>query len=232
MDPLPLTDQRPTEDYVYSRPPLPALTLYEELAQLQKRSRPAFWTEEAGGYWVFTDHEAILDGLQQPDLWSSEIITPTDRDPAYRLVPVMTDPPDHAKWRHLLSEWFSPKRVRSMRAEQERRAAELVAGVRDAGQTDFLHTIGQVFPAQVFLSIMGMPMEMLDEFLSWEDEILHLNADSDPDGSRGQAAQAQVVGYLGGLVVQRRENPELRGDDLISAAVDWRPGPRPRSSEE
>src|SRR4051812_7045801 len=97
-------DQRrcPVEHYAHNPGPAPAGTLFRSMDARRERARPAFWSEEAGGYWVFTDPDVILDGLQRPDLWSSSVLDPTNRDPAYPLVPVMTAPPDHAKWRQLL----------------------------------------------------------------------------------------------------------------------------------
>ncbi|MFI6309650.1 cytochrome P450 [Nocardia fusca] len=211
----------PVEDYVYKRPPVPALTLFHDMDERRARSCPGFWSEEGSGYWVFTDHDVILDGLQHADLWSSSIITPLDRDPTYQLIPVMTDPPEHAHWRHLLADWFSPKRVREMRTEQERFAEELIGAVSGKGESDFLRDVAQRFPAGVFLNIMGMPTEMLDEFLGWEHEILHVDSASDPDGSRAVAAQTKVVQYFGGLIAQRRAEPNPDAKDLVSAAVNW-----------
>lgn len=210
----------PVEQYSYNRPPVPALTLYQDLDEKRQRSK-AFWADEGGGYWVLNDHDLILDGLQQADLWSSQIISPLDRDPQFRLIPVMTDAPEHAKWRRLLADWFSPKRVRAMRPEQERYAAEMIGAVADRGAADYLVDIAQRFPARVFLDIMGMPADMLDEFLGWEAEILHQDSESDPDGAKRNAGQAKVVGYFGGLIAERRANPAPEATDLVSAAVSW-----------
>jgi len=86
---------------------------------------PVFRNTEGNGYWMFTDHAAILDGLQHPDLWSSSVIVPSDPDPPYKRIPVMIDPPDHAKWRHVLGEYFSPGLVKGLRDEQYQLAGEL-----------------------------------------------------------------------------------------------------------
>ena len=123
------TDRRcPVLGFEYVRPAVPALSLFAQLDEFRGQARPAFWAPEGAGYWVFTDHDVILDGLQRPDLWSSSIITPHERSTAFTLIPVMVDPPEHAKWRQLLAEWFSPKRVRSMRDEQQRIANPVIGG--------------------------------------------------------------------------------------------------------
>jgi cytochrome P450 len=212
------TDRRcPVVDFEYLRPAVPALSLYQEIDELRGHARPAFWANEGEGYWVFTDHNVILDGLQRSDLWSSQIITPNDRDAMFKLIPVMVDPPEHAKWRQLLASWFSPKRVRAMKEEQERYAAELISSVKTAGACDFMREVAQTFPARVFINIMGMPAEMLDEFLRWEAQILHTAVGVEQQ----QAAQGKVVEYFAGLIAERRAAGDSNASDLVSAAVRW-----------
>jgi hypothetical protein len=86
-------------------PDSPALTHFHLLDDCQDEARPVFRNFEADmGYWVFTDNSVILDGLQHPELWSSSVIVPTEPEPPYKWIPIMIDPPDHAKWRHVLAE--------------------------------------------------------------------------------------------------------------------------------
>ncbi|EUA41226.1 putative cytochrome P450 domain protein [Mycobacterium avium subsp. avium 2285 (R)] len=86
----------------------PALSNFTMLDALQDEVRPAVRSTEADGYWMFTDYATILDGLQHSELWSSSVIVPTDPNPPYKWIPVMLDPPEHAKWRRVLAEYFSP----------------------------------------------------------------------------------------------------------------------------
>src|SRR3954454_5567741 len=190
----------PVVDYVMSPPPVPAGTLFQRMDRYQDTGRPAVRTDEAAGYWIFTEQAVILDGLQQPDLWSNSVIVPTEPDPPYKWIPIMLDPPEHTKWRRLLGGYFSPGRTKSMAQEQHRLAAELVEGLVAAGECDFVRDIAQVFPSTIFLQIMGMPRDQLDQFMEWEHMILHQDSESDPTGAVRMEGMQKVMGYFSGLI--------------------------------
>ncbi|GAB2809864.1 cytochrome P450 [Streptomyces chlorus] len=211
----------PVVDYVYSPPPTPVGWLFDRLDRYQDMSRPAVWTEEGKGYWIFTDHDALLEGLQQADLWSSAVVDPTQQDPDYMWIPIMLDPPLHAKWRRLLGAWFTPARTKSLKEEQQRLAAQLIERLRDKGECDYVRDFAQVLPSIVFLQIMGMPLEKLDEFMVWEHQILHGNTESDPDRSLQAAGLHKVMQYFGELLAERRANPDPDAQDIVSAAITW-----------
>lgn len=156
----------PVKHIAMNTPDSPALTHFHLLDKCQDEARPVFRNTEADmAYWVFTDNSVILEGLQHPELWSSSVIVPTEPEPPYKWIPIMLDPPDHAKWRHVLAEYFSPGRVKGLRDAQQKLAAELIEEVAGQGGCDFVARIARVFPSTVFLRIMGMPVE--DPRSSW-----------------------------------------------------------------
>ncbi|MCW2721758.1 cytochrome P450 [Pseudonocardia sp.] len=216
-----MTRTCPVETYASNGTPVPALGLYTDMDARQDRARPVLWSDEAQGYWVFTDNAVILDGLQQPDLWSSSVIVPTEQDPPYKWIPVMLDPPEHTRWRQLLGSWFTPKRIKQMIDDQHRLAIEIVERVATRGECDFTRDVAQVFPATIFLDIMGMPLDKLDEFLEWEHMILHQDGESDPDHSIRMAGMGKVMTYFAGLVAERRAHPDPDAHDIVSSAVSW-----------
>ncbi|GAA3527054.1 cytochrome P450 [Amycolatopsis ultiminotia] len=211
----------PIVDHVLRPPAVPALMHFARMDGYQDTATPAVRTEEAGGYWIFTDQETILDGLQQPDLWSSSVIVPTESNPAYRWIPAMLDPPQHTKWRRLLGGYLSPGRTKAMRSGQHRLARRLVEDLRAKGECDFVTEFARIFPSTIFLGIMGMPPEKLPEFLEWEDMILHQDDTQDPDGAIRMAGMKAVQQYFAELIAERRANPEPDATDIVSAAVQW-----------
>nr|WP_090342287.1 cytochrome P450 [Mycolicibacterium malmesburyense] len=200
----------------------PALTGFANIDSRQDRMRPVFRNTDGGAaYWMFTDYAAILEGLQHPEMWSSSVIVPTDPDPPYTWIPVMVDPPQHAKWRQVLAEYFSPGRVKGQRDEHRRLAAELVEGVRPEGSCEFVKQVARVFPSHIFLNIMGMPIERLDEFLEWEDKMLHQSGTGDEAMTVRLEGMTQVVSYFQSLIDQRRADPDPEAHDIVSAALGW-----------
>jgi cytochrome P450 len=203
-------------------PDSPALTHFRRLDECRDDARPVFRNTEAGmDYWVFTENSVILDGLQHPELWSSSVIVPTEPDPPYKWIPVMLDPPEHTKWRHLLGEYFSPGRIKGLRDEQQRLAGELIDKFIGEGRCDFVAQISRVFPSTVFLTIMGMPIADLEQFLAWEDIILHQSGVGEEVNAARLEGMMHVMGYFSNLIQQRRENRDPDADDIVSKAIDW-----------
>ncbi|HVV29381.1 MAG TPA: cytochrome P450 [Mycobacteriales bacterium] len=211
----------PVEDYVLMGERKPALAYFHRLDEFRSRARPFLRAEEAQGYWVFTDHEAILDGLQHPELFSSRVIVPTEPDPPYKWIPIMLDPPEHTKWRRLLGSYFSPGRVERLEQDQRRFARDLIATFRDRGNCDFYKEFAEIFPTTIFLQILGLPINKLDEFMVWEDKILHGTPESDPDRAVALGAMLEVMGYFQSVITEKREHPQTRADDIVSNALQW-----------
>ncbi|BCO34357.1 cytochrome P450 [Mycobacterium heckeshornense] len=221
-----MTDQQPlwqcpVETLELNSPSAPALTHFHQVDAVQDRLRPVFRNTEGDGYWMFTDRAVILDGLQHPELWSSSVIVPTEPDPPYKWIPIMIDPPEHSKWRHLLAEYFSPGRVKGLRGEQHRLAGELIEKIAPQGGCDFVPRVARVFPSIVFLKIMGMPVDHLDQFLDWEDKILHQQGVGEQVNAARFEGMQQVMGYFAGLIGQRRMAPNPDADDIVSRAIGW-----------
>ncbi|MDV3124584.1 cytochrome P450 [Mycobacterium sp. 21AC1] len=222
-----MTENRPTAtcpalNIEMNTPDTPALSHFRRLDECQDGARPVFRNTEGGmDYWVFTDNSVILDGLQHPELWSSSVIVPTEPEPPYKWIPIMIDPPDHAKWRQVLAEYFSPGRVKGLRGAQQALAAALVDQLVDEGGCDFVERISRVFPSTVFLTIMGMPVEDLDKFLVWEDMILHQSGVGEEVNAARLEGMTHVMGYFSELIRRRRENRDPDADDIVSKAIDW-----------
>lgn len=200
----------------------PALTGFRAIDDAQDETRPVLRnTEGEHNYWMFTDYDTIIEGLQHPELWSSSVIVPTDPNPLYKWIPVMIDPPEHAAWRRVLAEYFSPGRVKSMRDEQHRLAGEIVDGLIAKGECDFVTEVARLFPSTIFLDIMGMPKEKLPEFLEWEDKMLHQTGADEETMAVRLEGMGQVVAYFQTLIEERRANPDPNAQDIVTAALNW-----------
>jgi cytochrome P450 len=209
--------------YEYVRGGDHACSNFARLDALQAHHRPFLRAGESpNDYWVFTDHAAIREGLQHPEMFSNAVMVPIERDPAYKWIPIMLDPPEHTKWRHVLGLYFSPGRVQRLEEEQRAFAVELIENFRDRGSCDFYAEFAMIFPTTIFLQIMGLPIAKLDDFLLWEKKILHGTPETDPDRSISLKAMMEVVGYFAGLIKEKRDNPSTRADDIVSSALEWK----------
>lgn len=184
------------------------------------RDRAPFIRSTFGpGFWVLTDGELVQHALQRPDVFSSSVVTPLDPEPQYQWIPEMLDPPEHTAWRQLLAPHFTPKRMEAMEAKVQRRCVEIIESFAGNGHCDFLREFAWKYPTTIFMDMMGLPLEGLDQFMDWEHDILHLTVDEDPDRSRAGAAMGAVTGYFAELIAEKRKRP---GDDLLTESLGWR----------
>jgi cytochrome P450 len=196
---------------------LPVLGHIEEFLELQSQFRPFVRSSHGRGFWVFTDGEVIREGLQHPDLFSSRSVDVQDPNPPYLWIPEMLDPPLHTRWRQFLSPQFAPKPMADLEPRVRSRCIELIEGFADRGHCDFLNDFAYRYPTTIFMEIMGLPIEGLEQFLAWEDDILH-NHDGD-DGTRAFTAMMAVQAYFAEIIEARRKDPK---DDLVTESLSWR----------
>jgi len=207
----------------------PALSHVEGIDHLADEGPFVFSTFGPQGHWIFTDPEMIRMALQRPEVFSSSVVTPLETDPPYKWIPEMLDPPEHTRWRQLLAPHFAPKLMEKMEGRVRQRCIEIIESFADKGHCDFLVDFASRYPTTIFMELMGLPLEGLDQFLIWEREILHLTAEEDPDRSRAFAAMMAVQEYFAQLIEVKRANP---GEDLLTAALDWKLDGQPISEAD
>lgn len=195
----------------------PVLSHVEAVDRLREL-HPFVRSTDGAGFWVLTTAELVHEALRQPEVFSSSVVTVHDPDPPFTWIPEMLDPPEHTTWRQLLAPHFAPGAMARLEDRVRERCVEIVDSFAARGQCDFLRDFAWRYPTTIFMELMGLPLEGLDQFLAWEHEILHLNAGEDPDRSRAWQAMLAVQGYFDTLIDDKRRSP---GDDLLSAALGW-----------
>lgn len=196
----------------------PVLSHVEALDRIRDRA-PFIRSTFGEGFWVFSDSTMVREALQRPDLFSSSVVTPLDPDPDYLWIPEMLDPPDHTLWRQFLSPHFTARKMEALEPRVKQVCVELIDSFKDRGHCDFLADFAWQYPTTIFMEMMGLPVEELDQFMAWESDILHLSADEDPDRSRAGAAMQAVIGYFAELIEKKRSEP---ADDLLTESLAWR----------
>ncbi|MDG4668085.1 cytochrome P450 [Mycobacterium sp. 236(2023)] len=185
------------------------------------RLPPVFFSDEAQGYYVFTNQEMIADGYQRPDLFSSTAMIPIEPDPPYNWIPEMLDPPDHTKWRRLLGPLFTPARAKAMTDDVRTLAVSLIENLAERDDCEFVKEFAKQFPTTIFLNLMGLPQTDLDMFLRWEYLILHGNDETDPTREKAMAAMGEVAQYFSAAIATARGDDHADKTDVISQAVRW-----------
>jgi cytochrome P450 len=113
----------------------------------------------------------IDEALRRADLFSSSM-SAVDLQNIRPLIPLQIDPPDHKKYRKILDPLFAPRQMALLDAP----ITELVNDLMDrfAGRTeiDFATEFSIPFPSQVFLTILGLPLDDVKTFLAMKDGII------------------------------------------------------------
>lgn len=194
---------------------------FERYDDLQDQHRLWRVEEPDGAYWMVLDRELALQGLQDPQTFSSHAITPLDPEPAFTMKPIMLDPPEHGKWRRMLASYFSPRRMPQLEARVRERCREVLDVLTPRGECDFVADFALRFPTTIFLEIVGLPLEELDTFLAWESAILHPNDDGVLDREKQLNTIMLVMGRFAQAIAERRATPDPDATDIISHATGW-----------
>lgn len=207
-------------------PTLEAGSYWRKADELRDASR-TFFNTMAQGYWMFTRYDEVREIYQHPELFSSESITPWEPDPVYRFVPTQIDPPEHSKYRQILSRWFAPAAVNQAGPAAQEICRRLVAEIVPRGECDFVAEFAMRYPTEVFLTVLGLPASDADLFIPWVEDFFH--------GFGGDLAQQEAMAQaLGGIrqywvdvLNERRGEPTPRKGDfashLLHATVDGEP---------
>ena len=175
-------------------------------------------------FYMVTQHDVALEVAQNAKLFPQQVhdMETGERVP-YTFIPQMLNGPEHTTWRRLLASYFAPGKINAIDDRIRARAAELVNGLVDKGECDFVQDFALRFPTSVFLGMMGLPVDQLDMMLEWETSILHPD-EPDPMVARdkAQAAQGAVTQYFAGMIAERRAMaPEDRPAGIATEALDW-----------
>lgn len=79
------------------------------------------------------------------------------------------DPPDHTRYRKLVTRAFSAKAIAGLCERTEEIATDLLDGLaaRPGGNADLVGDYAALLPATVIAEMLGAPVAMRDQFLEW-----------------------------------------------------------------
>jgi cytochrome P450 len=167
---------------------------------------------------LVTRRHDIESALRNPAVFSSkaEAVNLGNVRP---LIPLQIDPPKHVKYRRILDPLFAPRRMAPLEDEVAGLVTELVDQFASKGKCD-LHTDFAVpLPCTVFLRLMGLPLEDLDDFLSMKDGIIRPDGVSFEDQEPVRAATAQrIYEYFQRVIDERRGKP---AEGLLSQIMEF-----------
>jgi cytochrome P450 len=178
------------------------------------------------GSWVVTHYADIERVYTDNELFSNKGAAEFQAliGETFRSIPLAIDPPEHGKYRMFLMPHFSPARLNGMQDQIRAVVVEMIEGFADKGEVDVAWDFGRIFPVRIFMSLMGFPPPMFEQFLDWEWDILHSN-----DREKMAAALRGVLNFLRGFIAEKEANPD---EHLVSSIVHGTIEGRPVTEEE
>jgi cytochrome P450 len=165
------------------------------------------------GTWIVSRYEDVRYVLRHPEIFSSDLVA-VDIGQDRPLIPLQIDPPEHSKYRKVIDPTLRPHEIAPLEDGVRKLAKELIDKFIDRGEVDAHAEFTVPFPCTVFLQLCGLPLEDMEQFLRWKDDIIR-PATEDPDEAAAirKATGAKMYAYFEGALDER----EGKGrDDLLS----------------
>jgi cytochrome P450 len=130
------------------------------------------------------------------------------------------DPPRHTFIRKLASAAFTPKAINRLEQHVADLAVAQVDRIEPGVEMDFIDTVAAPVPMRVIAEMLGVSMDMLDDFRRWSDAFIELGEQNE------QRDEAETTEYIGSVIEfgeyftaelqDRVTNPR---DDLLTAVA-------------
>ncbi|MBI5087565.1 MAG: cytochrome P450 [Actinobacteria bacterium] len=195
---------------------------WEQYAWLRAND-PVHWHPEADGpgFWAITKYDDVRTISRQPRTFSSyarSVMVPEPDEMglmAQRQMMLNMDPPQHDRFKLLVSRGFTPRNAQLLSHRITELAREIVDDVVGRGECDFVHDIAGRLPSALIAELMGIPRAD-GEHLYELTELMHTTDDAVASPERRGMAVFEMLSYAQQVAERKRAQP---GDDIASALV-------------
>ncbi len=99
-------------------------------------------------------------------------------DPIDMQMMIFMDPPEHTRYRRLVSKTFTPRRMKLLEDDIRALCVNLLDGLVGRSSFDYVQDFGARVPAYVIAALLGVPPEDRDMVRGWIDESFHLDPET------------------------------------------------------
>jgi cholest-4-en-3-one 26-monooxygenase len=196
-----------------------------DMYRVLRREAPVYRHPEPDGpgFWALTKYDDVVAVSMDQGLFSSyrggtNIPTlPEDALQFTRMLMLNMDPPQHTKFRRLVSKGFTPKIINDLERHIRDMTHGIIDDVIERGECDFVTDIAAELPLQVILEMLGVPNEDRHKVFEWSNLLIGFD---DPEYAAtpetGRMAATEMFMYANTLAVDRRGCPR---DDVITTLL-------------
>jgi cholest-4-en-3-one 26-monooxygenase len=155
------------------------------------RANAPVYYDEQSDLWAVASYSAVKAVSVDTETFSSA----QGIRPKMGQLPMMIDfdAPEHVRRRRLVSEGFTPKRVRAMEDNLRSVCDAIIDTVCEKGSCDFVADIAAPLPIIVIGDMLGVAPKDRDDLLRWSDDML--KSLGSPDASLLDGAAAAFIEY-------------------------------------
>jgi cytochrome P450 len=126
------------------------------------------------------------------------------------------DPPEHTRYRRLVSKAFTPRRMMELEGDIRTLCASLLDAQVGRSSFDYVQDFGAKVPAYVIAALLGVPPEERDKVRHWIDVSFTLDPEKGMYNDVSAGAMLELHDYMTGVLADRRKNPR---DDMFTDLV-------------
>ncbi len=176
------------------------------------RANAPVYYDEANDLWGVASYAAVKQASVDTESFSNA----GGIRPKFPPLPMMIDfdAPEHVRRRRLVSEGFTPKRVRAMEDKLRLVCDSLIDTVCEQGSCDFVRDIAAPLPIIMIGDMLGVAPDDRDDLLRWSDDMLKGQGSPDPDAMINAAnAFTEYSDYIHPVFEDRRATGN--SEDLV-----------------
>lgn len=118
------------------------------------------------------------------------------------------DPPRHDVVRKAFTPFFTAKPLRHLESIIQRIATQLVGGLPQDGDVEFLESYAFPLPVMVIADILGVPQQDMNQFRIWSQQLTRaLDSGNEVDILKGAAVSLSLKDYFSGMLRERHTLP-------------------------
>jgi cholest-4-en-3-one 26-monooxygenase len=176
------------------------------------RANAPVYYDQANDLWAAASYAAVKQASVDTESFSNA----GGIRPKFPPLPMMIDfdAPEHVRRRRLVSEGFTPKRVRAMEDKLRMVCDAIIDAVCQEGRCDFVRDIAAPLPIIMIGDMLGVAPDDRDDLLRWSDDMLKGQGSPEPDAMTNAAnAFVEYSEYIHPVFDDRRARRDT--DDLV-----------------
>ncbi len=186
-------------------------------------------------FWVVSSYEHLTEVHRAGTLYSHQTgpgregaggIALNDIEPGRGpgLQMVMTDPPQHTRYRKLVNTGFTPRMIRRLEDVMRTRTDVILDRICEAGEADFVTQVSAELPLMAIAEILGVPEADRNLLFDWSNRTIggsdpEFSSDPDEPGGEYEKAVIEMAMYAHDLTERKRAEP---ADDVWTKLTEAR----------